>query len=282
VQPSGLCFGILAGLIAATPSSGFLPPWSSAILGIVAAVICNIATNFKTLVRIDDAMDIFAEHGVGGMVGLLFSALCADSSIIALDGVNTAVKGGFMNRNWQQLHIQLVYIIVAALYTFSVSSLLCKAMNHIPGLHLRCTEEEESRGLDVVEIGEYANDYMEVRPDFRDWAQPAVHYTPSRHTKSLSIASSFTEGGNRDSIIHQSIPHASVRDFHSIKSFNPHKTPDGKDFTLELEIPSPLFELPRTPKNTHVPFEKLVDAKVQPNDFVQSPTSYDYTKPPNL
>jgi Amt family ammonium transporter len=70
------------------------------------------------MVGIDDAMDIFAEHGVGGMVGLLFTALCADSTITGLDGITTNTKGGIINHNWAQLRIQAVYIGAAALTRF--------------------------------------------------------------------------------------------------------------------------------------------------------------------
>jgi ammonium transporter, Amt family len=104
------------------------------------------------MVGIDDAMDIFAEHGVGGMVGLLFTALCADSTITGLDGVTTNTKGGIIDHNWQQLRIQAVYVAAAALYTFSVSTVLLKIINSIPALRLRCTEEEESMGMDAVDV----------------------------------------------------------------------------------------------------------------------------------
>jgi Amt family ammonium transporter len=110
----------------------------------------------KTWVRIDDAMDIFAEHGVGGVTGLLFTAFAASSQITALDGVNMSTKGGFLDRNWSQLHIQVVYVLAAATYTFAASVLLLMVINYIPGLHLRCTEEEEAMGMDVVDVSFFA------------------------------------------------------------------------------------------------------------------------------
>jgi hypothetical protein len=144
-----------------------------------------------------------------------------------------------------------------------------------------------------VQIGEFAQDFMEIRRDYRDWALPGYR-AASRHSKSFSIASSFTENGDRplsgDYSIHDrdSIAHESMEDY-DIK-----KSPDGKDFTLELDIPSPYFELPRTPKNTHLRLGtprnhhvKLAEAKGQVTDLVPSlPARYDsnndYIKPPNL
>jgi len=115
-------------------------------------------------------MDIFALHGVGGMLGLLFTGLCADATITGFDGVTT-IKGGAMNRNWSQMRIQAVYIAATAVYTFAVSASLLKLINFIPVLRLKCSEEEESMGMDAVDVGEFANDFVEVRRDYRDWGQ---------------------------------------------------------------------------------------------------------------
>lgn len=166
----GWCSGTISGLVAATPASGFITPWASVILGIVTGVCCNFGTKIKYWVRIDDSMDVFAEHGIAGMIGLLFNGLFSASYIIGLDGVNTgAITGGFLDRNWKQLYIQLAYIVAATGYSFVVSAILAYAVNYIPGLHLRASDEAELLGMDDDQLGEFAYDYVEVRRDYLAW-----------------------------------------------------------------------------------------------------------------
>ncbi|OCH92724.1 ammonium transporter [Obba rivulosa] len=165
----GFCSGTIAGLVAATPSCGYIPQWASLIMGLVVGAVANYATKFKFLVRIDDALDLYAEHAVGGVVGLLFNALFASSEIIALDEVNTSVNGGWLDHNWKQLYIQVAYICATVGYSFVVTALIAKTIDCIPTLHLRATPEAEALGMDDAEIGEFANDYIEVRRDYLDW-----------------------------------------------------------------------------------------------------------------
>lgn len=107
----------------------------------------------KGLLRVDDALDLFAEHAVGGIVGLLMNAFFASQTIIALDGVNTSIPGGWIDHHWKQLYIQVAYICATCSYTFVVTALIAKGINAIPGLHLRISPEGEALGLDEVEVG---------------------------------------------------------------------------------------------------------------------------------
>ncbi|KAI0651512.1 ammonium transporter [Trametes meyenii] len=168
----GFCSGTIAGLVAATPASGYVPQWAAFVMGIVVGAVSNYSTKLKYLLRIDDALDLCAEHAIGGMLGLLFNALFADSAIIALDGVNTAANGGWLNHHWKQLYIQLAYIAACTAYSFVVTALIAKAIDAVPTLHLRATPEEEGMGMDDAEIGEFASDYIEVRRDYMDWTPP--------------------------------------------------------------------------------------------------------------
>jgi len=102
---------------------------------------------------VDDSLDIFAQHGVGGIFGLLTNAFFASHSVIASDGVSTNA-GGWVDRNWRQLYVQLAYIAAASVYTFVVTALLAHYINTVPGLHLRTTAEGEALGLDEVEVGQ--------------------------------------------------------------------------------------------------------------------------------
>jgi ammonium transporter, Amt family len=69
----GWCSGAIAGLVAITPASGYVPPWSAVVFGVVGALACNYATKLKFLIGVDDALDIFAVHGIGGIVGNLLT-----------------------------------------------------------------------------------------------------------------------------------------------------------------------------------------------------------------
>lgn len=73
----GFCSGVLSGLVAITPGSGFVTPWASFIFGVVGAAGCNYATKLKYLLRVDDALDIFAVHGIGGILGNILTAFFA-------------------------------------------------------------------------------------------------------------------------------------------------------------------------------------------------------------
>jgi len=168
----GFCSGTIAGLVAATPSSGFIPPWASVILGIVTGATCNYATKLKHLIYIDDALDLFAEHAVGGMIGLLFNGLFAADYIIALDEVNTNVPGGWIKHNYKQLYIQFAYICAVTAYTFVVTAAIAKVVDIIPGLGLRASEDGEVIGMDDDQIGEFAQDFIEVRRDYLAWTSP--------------------------------------------------------------------------------------------------------------
>lgn len=181
----GWCSGTISGLVAATPASGFIPPWASVILGIVTGVVSNYSTKLKYWIKIDDSMDIFAEHGVAGIVGLIFNALFGSDSVLGLDGVNVGATnsttgtpvGGWIIHNYRQLYIQLAFIVAVMGYTFVVSAIIAYAINFIPGLNLRASEEAELLGMDDDQLGEFAYDYVEVRRDYLAW-------TPHKHVPS--------------------------------------------------------------------------------------------------
>lgn len=119
----GLCSGIVAGLVAITPGSGYVPPWAALIYGVVAGVGCNFATKLKLLIRVDDALDVFAIHGVGGFLGDLLTGIFASNYIAALDGT-TDIQGGWVDGHWVQLAIQLADGATGMSYSFVLSCLM--------------------------------------------------------------------------------------------------------------------------------------------------------------
>lgn len=167
----GLCSGIISGLVAATPSSGCITLYGSLIQGIVAGVVCNFATKIKYYLKVDDAMDILAEHGIAGVVGLVFNALFAADWVIGMDGA-TEHDGGWITHNYKQMYKQIAYIAAVTGYSVVVTAILCFVIDKIPGLQLRASEEAEERGMDEDQIGEFAYDYVEVRRDYYSWGVP--------------------------------------------------------------------------------------------------------------
>ena len=148
----------------------------------------------KFLLRIDDALDLFAEHAIGGVIGLFFNAIFAQQTVISLDGVNASVTGGWLDHNWKQMYMQVAYIAAACAYTFVVTALIAKAVDCIPGLHLRAGEEAEGLGMDEDQIGEFATDYIEVRRDYTDWtAAPGISQDSVPHGAKLGAEHEDTD-----------------------------------------------------------------------------------------
>ncbi|KAI4214585.1 MAG: hypothetical protein LQ351_003002 [Letrouitia transgressa] len=160
----GFCSGVVAGLVAITPGSGYVPAWSAVVYGVVAGSACNYATKLKFVLGIDDALDIFAVHAVGGFVGNLLTGLFAADYIAHLDGFSV-IDGGWLNHHWIQLAFQLADSVSGFAYSFCGSCLILFLMNLIPGLSLRTSEEAEVIGMDDAEIGEFAYDYVELTRD---------------------------------------------------------------------------------------------------------------------
>ncbi|KNA94325.1 ammonium permease [Fusarium oxysporum f. sp. lycopersici 4287] len=157
----GFCSGVVAGLVCITPGSGYVPPWAAVIFGVVGAAGSNYATKVKFLLGIDDALDIFAVHGIGGLIGNICTAFFATPSIAALDGYSR-IKGGWVERHWAQMGYQLADSICGGLYSFVVTCIILFLMNLIPGLRLRVDSDAEVQGIDDAEIGEFAYDYVEL------------------------------------------------------------------------------------------------------------------------
>jgi Amt family ammonium transporter len=114
----GFCSGAISGLVAITPASGYVGTYSALAIGAVGAAGCNMATRLKYLIHADESLDVFASHGVGGMIGGLMTGLFAESRVAALDGL-TAIPGGWLNQNYIQLGYQLVSHPIQALQSLT-------------------------------------------------------------------------------------------------------------------------------------------------------------------
>jgi Amt family ammonium transporter len=144
----GVATGAVAGLVAITPASGFVGVSGALAIGVGAGVFCYGAMILRKKTNIDDALDVFAIHGIGGIWGALATGVFAAA---AINGVSGAIEG-----NGGQIITQLVAVAATLVYSFVVSLIILKVLDLVPGLGIRIPENEEEQGLDLASHGERA------------------------------------------------------------------------------------------------------------------------------
>jgi Amt family ammonium transporter len=145
----GLAAGAVAGLVAITPAAGFVNTPSAVLIGLGAGVLCFFAVDIlKRTIGVDDALDVFAVHGVGGIWGALATGLFASTA------VNPAGSNGLFYGNPEQLLKQAVAVGVVIVFTAAVTWVILKVIDVTIGL--RVPEQEEVLGLDSTTHGEVA------------------------------------------------------------------------------------------------------------------------------
>jgi Amt family ammonium transporter len=141
----GAVTGMVAGLGTITPASGFVGPGGALVIGISAGIVCFFATNaLKQKLKIDDSLDVFPVHGVGGMLGTLAAGVFASSELGVFSGQGLA-EGVSIG---QQLGVQACGVAAVFIYTAIVTYILLKLINLVTPL--RVSDEEETQGLDIV------------------------------------------------------------------------------------------------------------------------------------
>ncbi|KAM0754568.1 ammonium transporter [Meredithblackwellia eburnea MCA 4105] len=149
----GFCTGAICGLVAITPAAGYVGAPASIFIGVVASAFSNLMTSLKSFFGFDDAMDIYACHGVAGIVGLVFTGVFAQSSVTFNDAY-TVIPGGWLDRNWIQVGYQFAWICACWGWTFVMTYAIMFLINLIPGCKFRADEEAEIVGMDEAECGE--------------------------------------------------------------------------------------------------------------------------------
>jgi Amt family ammonium transporter len=149
-QPSvlGAAAGAVAGLVAITPASGFVDVSGALLIGVGAGAICYASLQLKSLFKIDDALDVFGVHGMGGTWGALATGLFATTAI------NSGAANGLFFGNPKQLLIQLVAVAASWIFCGVGTFVIMKVIDLVVGL--RVEEREEVLGLDVSQHGEVA------------------------------------------------------------------------------------------------------------------------------
>ncbi|CAH0015947.1 unnamed protein product [Clonostachys rhizophaga] len=144
----GFCSGIISGLVGITPAAGFVPVYLACLVGALTSLGCFYTNRYKYLLRIDEGLDIWAIHGMGGVFGDILTGFFAADFVPALDGVTVENAGGWYSRNFKQMGYQLAAALTCAAWSFAISCLLLFVINKIPGCHIRESEEDELQGLD--------------------------------------------------------------------------------------------------------------------------------------
>jgi len=138
----GIVTGMVAGLGTITPASGFVGPLGALVIGAAAGVLCFFATNFmKRKLEVDDSLDVFPVHGVGGTLGTFLTGIFAASALGGVGYAEGQTMGG-------QILVQLTGIIATALWSGVITYALLKASDAMVGM--RVAPEEETEGLDTV------------------------------------------------------------------------------------------------------------------------------------
>ncbi len=142
----GAASGAVAGLVAVTPAAGFVSPVSAIIIGLVAGVICYLAVLLKSRIGYDDALDVVAVHGIGGLWGALATGLFASTAW------NPGGADGLFFGNPGLLGIQAYGAFATIIYSMVVTFIILKGIDAVVGL--RVDTEAEVRGLDLAEHSE--------------------------------------------------------------------------------------------------------------------------------
>jgi Amt family ammonium transporter len=145
----GACIGAVVGLVAITPGAGFVTIPSALAIGFIASIVSNLVVSNFPKGKIDDALDVFACHGVGGMVGMLLTGVFASKSVNAIVGDNQ----GLIYGDPTLFLIQLKALVLVSIFAFTVSYALFFIVNKITPL--RVSEEKEELGLDISQHGEF-------------------------------------------------------------------------------------------------------------------------------
>jgi ammonium transporter, Amt family len=142
----GFCIGAVVGLVAITPAAGFVAIPQSIFIGAVAALISNVAVYYKSKSILDDTLDVFPCHGIGGIVGMIMTG------IFATKNVNSGGSDGLFYGNPAFFFTQLKGLSIVVVYSFSVSYGIFKFINWV--MPMRVTKAEEEMGLDASQHDE--------------------------------------------------------------------------------------------------------------------------------
>jgi len=143
----GFCIGAVVGLVAITPAAGFVTVPVSIFIGTVAGIVSNMVAHLRSKSKLDDTLDVFPCHGVGGMVGMIMTGIFASKAInggVTVQGLYFGETGLFINH--------MIALVLVSVFAFGLSFVLLKVTDMI--LPLRVSETDEKLGLDLSQHNE--------------------------------------------------------------------------------------------------------------------------------
>jgi len=143
ISAMGACIGAVVGLVVITPAAGFISIPQSMFFGFIGAIVSNLAVNAKSLKRMDDTLDVFACHGVGGIMGMILTAIFANPEGSSL------LHGG-----WAVFGSHMVVLLGVSIFSFVFAYAIFYVLNLFVSLRVR--DEYEEIGLDISQHGESA------------------------------------------------------------------------------------------------------------------------------
>jgi len=157
----GFCIGAVVGLVAITPAAGFVTIPSSLFIGTFAAIISNVVVHWKSKTTLEDTLDVFPCHGVGGAVGMIMTSLLANQ---AVNGLNTTGNGLFYGE-WKLFEVHMIALVIVVAFSFFGALILLKLTDLISPLTI--SAEEKKVGSDLAQHGEnlFPVDYSTLKEE---------------------------------------------------------------------------------------------------------------------
>jgi ammonium transporter, Amt family len=142
----GIVTGMVAGLGTITPASGFVGPIGALVIGAAAGAVCFFATSYmKRALNVDDSLDVFPVHGVGGLMGTLLTAVFVSATFGGIGYPDKVTMG-------DQFMTQVIGVVATAVWSGVLTWVILMLVNAVAGM--RCASDEETEGLDTVLHGE--------------------------------------------------------------------------------------------------------------------------------
>ena len=148
----GFCIGVVVGLVAITPAAGFVTIPVSIFIGVVSSIISNLVVSLRAKTGIDDTLDVFPCHGVGGISGMLLTGVFASGAINSVVTAEGSKGEGLFYGNTSLFTTHLLALVLVFAFAFVGSYILLVLINFISPM--RVSEEEEKQGLDTTQHGE--------------------------------------------------------------------------------------------------------------------------------
>ena len=153
-KPSAMAaaIGAVCGLVAITPASGYVGPVAAIAIGILGGAVTYLAVHIRNRsIRIDDSLDVWAGHGIGGLTGAILTGFFAEKAI------NAAGNNGLLFGNVHQLVVQIIAVAAVAVYAFVATWIILKVISFFSPL--RVSSDDEEQGLDIATHGEVGYRY---------------------------------------------------------------------------------------------------------------------------